>query len=215
MNPGKVRVLVVDDHELVRQGVRMVFDGDPQVEVVGEADNADDALAAIRRERPDVVFMDISLRDASGIELTRRLRVTNPEVRVIILTFHEGEEYFLQALQAGAAGYVVKGSHSSDLRRALEAVREGGTFLTPNLATGLVSHYLEGRGAAAFQELTTREREVAEALIEGLSNQEIALKLDISVTTVQTHRSHIMEKLGVRNYGEFIRYAIRNGLITP
>ncbi len=215
MRRDRCRILLVDDHEVVRAGVRRIIEQEPDLLVVAEAGSADEALSAISRERPDVVLMDITLREVSGIDLTRRVLADHPEMKVIFLTLHEGEEYFTQALRAGASGYVIKGSPAEDITRALHAVREGGTFLSPCLATGLVSKYLEGQGEAALAGLTGREREVADLLIDGLSNQEIALELDISVTTVQTHRSHIMEKLGVRNYGEFIRYAIRNGLIAP
>jgi two-component system response regulator NreC len=150
-----------------------------------------------------------------GIELTRRIKSSYPDIQVIVLTLHEDQAYFLQALQAGASGYVVKGSPSSDLLRALEAVGEGGTFLSPNLATGIVSTYLEDKREAAFQGLTSREREVAELLIEGSSNQEIALALNISATTVQTHRAHIFEKLELRSHTDLVRHAIRHGLIEP
>lgn len=215
MRQSKLRVVLVDDHEVVRAGVRAILDGEEGLEVVGEAGTADEALAIVAREAPDAVLMDIALPDASGIDLTRRIRSTYPHTQVVILTFHEGEEYFTQALRAGAAGYVVKGSPAADIKRALEAVAAGETYLSPRLASGLVTKFLDGQGEVALAGLTSREREVADLLVEGLSNQEIALKLDISVTTVQTHRSHIMEKLGVRNYGEFVRFAIRNGLISP
>ncbi len=215
MRQSRLRVVLVDDHEVVRAGVRAILDGEEGLEVVGEAGTADEALAIVAREAPDAVLMDIALPDASGIDLTRRIRSTYPHTQVVILTFHEGEEYFTQALRAGAAGYVVKGSPAADIKRALEAVAAGETYLSPRLASGLVTKFLDGQGEVALAGLTSREREVADLLVEGLSNQEIALKLDISVTTVQTHRSHIMEKLGVRNYGEFVRFAIRNGLISP
>lgn len=215
MRQDKLRVLLVDDHEVVRAGVRAIIDGDPQFEVVGEAGTADEALVLIARDAPDAVLMDIGLPDASGIDLTRRIRASYPATQVVILTLHEGEEYFTQALRAGATGYVIKGSPAKDIVRALQAIAAGETYLSPRLATGLVTKFLDGQGEVALSGLTTREREVADLLVDGLSNQEIALQLDISVTTVQTHRSHIMEKLGVRNYGEFIRFAIRNGLISP
>ena len=216
MAPGPpIRVLIVDDHEVVRSGVRMTLESAANVEVIGEAEDADEALAAIQRQVPDVIFMDLSLRGMGGIELTRRIKSSHPEIQVIVLTLHEDHAYFLQALQAGASGYVVKGSPSSDLVRALEAVGEGGTFLSPNLATGLVSTYLEDTREGAFHGLTTREREVAELLIEGSSNQEIALALSISATTVQTHRAHIFEKLELRNHADLVRHAIRHGLIEP
>jgi len=210
-----VRVVLVDDHEVVRSGIRFILDSHSWVNIVGEAGNGTEALRVIEREQPDVVFMDITLPDVSGIELSRRVLRTVPDTRIIVLTLHQDEEYFRQALQAGVSGFVVKGSPSDDLVRALDAVRNGGTYLDPRLATGLVEEFVGVRADVAFRDLTAREREVAELLIDGLSNQEIALQLDIGTTTVQTHRSHIMEKLGLRNYGDLIRFAIRQGIIQP
>jgi two-component system response regulator NreC len=210
-----LRVLLVDDHSVVRAGLRFILDAEDGIEIVGEAGTADEALEQVRQHLPDIVFMDISLPGMGGIELTRRIRREYPETRIIVLTFHEDAEYFERALQAGASGYVVKGARAEDLLQALYAVRDGGTYLDTNLAGGLVSDYLDQRSRAAFGELSEREREVAELIIEGLSNQEVGLRLNISVTTVQTHRSHIMEKLNLRNYGELIRYAIRHGVIQP
>jgi two-component system response regulator NreC len=210
-----LRAVLVDDHSVVRAGLRFILDGVDGIEVVGEAGAADEALEQIRTVKPDVVFMDISLPGASGIELTRRVRRDYPETKVIILTLHEDEHYFLQALQAGASAYVVKGSRPEELVAAVHAVRDDGTYLHPRLATGLVTRYLEERSNNAFDGLSPREREVAELIIDGFSNQQIALRLDIGVTTVQTHRSHIMEKLQLNNYGELIRYAIRHGVIEP
>lgn len=210
-----VDVVLVDDHEVVRSGIRFILDAHSWVNIVGEAGTGTDALRVIERTAPHAVFMDITLPDANGIELSRRIKRDHPDIKIIILTLHEDEEYFQQALQAGVSGFVVKGSSSGDLVRALDSVRNGGTYLDPKLATGLVSDFVDGRADVAFRDLTAREREVAELLIEGFSNQEIALKLNIGATTVQTHRSHIMEKLGLRNYGDLIRFAIREGVIQP
>lgn len=215
MQPETLRVLIVDDHEVVRLGVRQLLASEPGIEVTGEAATATAALEAIKRDRPHVVLLDIGLPDVSGIDLTRRIRAEFPETKVIIITMQEGEEYFLLALRAGASGYVVKGAPGADIARALRAVQSGGTFLTPDLATGLVTRYLDEESALVLEGLTSREREVTLLLIEGLSNQEIALRLDIGVTTVQTHRSHVMEKLGLRNYGDLVRFAIRHGLAKP
>lgn len=215
MDPEPLRVLIVDDHEVVRLGVRQLLEPEPGIAIVGEAASAAETLTALKRDHPDVVLLDISLRDMSGIDLTRRIRAEFPETRVVILTMHEGEEYFLLALRAGASGYVIKGAPGADIARALHAVQAGGTFLTPDLATGLVTRYLNEESALVLEGLTSREREVTMLLIEGLSNQEIALRLDIGVTTVQTHRSHVMEKLGLRNYGDLVRFAIRHGLAKP
>jgi two-component system response regulator NreC len=211
----KLRAVIVDDHSVVRAGLRLIFEAEDEVEIVGEAANADEALEEIRRHRPDIVFMDLTLPGVGGLELTRRVRREYPDTRVIVLTLHEEEQYFREALRAGASAYVVKGSRPEDLIAAVRAVRDGGTFLDPRLTSGLVSDYVEQQANNAFEGLSPREREVADLIIDGSSNQEIALQLEISVTTVQTHRSHIMEKLDLRNYGELIRYAIRHGVIDP
>jgi two-component system, NarL family, response regulator NreC len=210
-----VRVLLVDDYSVVRTGVRTVLSSVDGVEVVGEAATADEALAQGTKLSPDIIFMDISIPGIGGIELTRRVCRTYPEVKVIILTFHEGDEYLLQAMQAGASGYVVKGASAGELIAAIEAVRRGGVYLDPMQTRRLVSQHLVQQREVAFAMLSAREREVVELLIEGLSNQEIASRLGIGVTTVQTHRSHIMEKLHVGSFGELIRYAIRSGAIEP
>ena len=209
------RVALVDDHSVVRAGLRFILEDEPGVEIVGEAGTADEAIELIARTQPDIIFMDISLPDGNGLDLTKRIRRAHPETRVIILTLHEDEEYFMKALQAEAAGYVIKGSPAEDLLAALHSVSEGGTYLHPKVAGNLVARYLEQRGEVAFKDLSDREREVAEMIVEGLSNREIALRLSIRPTTVQTHRSHVMAKLGLRDYGELIRYAIRHGVIDP
>ena len=209
------RVVLVDDHSVVRAGLRFILDEEPGVEIVGEAGTADEALEQIALTEPDIVFMDVSLPDGNGIDLTKRVHRSHPNTRVIILTLHEDEEYFMKALQAEAAGYVIKGSPAEDLLAALHSVNEGGTYLHPKVAGTLVARYMDQRGEVAFKDLSEREREVAEMIVEGLSNREIALRLKIRPTTVQTHRSHVMAKLGLRDYGELIRYAIRNGVIEP
>jgi DNA-binding NarL/FixJ family response regulator len=210
-----VRVLLVDDHAVVRTGARSLLSSVDYVEVVGEAATADEALAQITKLKPDIIIMDISLPGVSGIELTRRVRHSYPEVQVIILTFHEGDEYLLQAMRAGASGYVVKGASSEELIKAIDAVRHGGVYLDPMQTRRLIAQHLVQGRETAFAALSGREREVVELMIDGLSNQEIAMQLAIGVTTVQTHRSHIMAKLQVGNFGELIRYAIRSGAIDP
>lgn len=208
-----VTIVLVDDHQVVRSGVRFILNSQPWVRIVGEAGSGTEALQVIERESPDIVFMDITLPDIDGITLTRRVLHDNPDTKIIILTLHQDDEYFQQALQAGVSGFVVKGSPSEDLVRALDAVRDGGTYLDPRLATALVTKFVDTRGDVAFSNLTAREREVAELLIDGMSNQEIALKLNIGTTTVQTHRSHMLEKLGLRNLGDLTLFAIREGII--
>ena len=212
---GLVRVAIIDDHAVVRAGVRALLESQDGIEFVGEAGSADAGLKLLKAERPDIAIVDVNLPDLGGIELTRRLRREFPETRILIFTFHEGDDYFFKALQAGASGYVVKGSPSEELLDAIQAVSTGGTYLEPREASRLVRAYVDERSANALEGLSPREREVAHAMIEGLSNQEIAAKLFIGVTTVQTHRAHIMEKLNLRSYADLVRYAIRKGIIEP
>ncbi len=212
---ASTRVVIIDDHAVVRSGVRFVLESEADITVVGEAASATEGLKLLRQTEPDIAIVDVSLPDLGGIELTRRIRREFPGTGVIVFTFHEGDEYFFKALQAGASGYLVKGSPSEELIDVIRAVRGGGTYLEPSEAARLVKAYVEDRNANALEGLSPREREVAQAMIDGLSNQEIASKLFIGVTTVQTHRAHIMEKLNLRSYADLIRYAIRKGIIEP
>jgi len=208
-----VRVLIVDDHSVVRAGIRYVLEELPDVRVVGEAGSGEEALTKVQELQPDVMFVDISMPGMSGIELTRRVKELMPDIKVLVLTMHEGDEYFFAALQAGAAGYVVKGADSDELVTAFRAVMRDGVFLYPSLAKALVTDYLREKKAAAYDGLTPREREVLALMAEGLTNKEIALRLTIGVTTVQTHRTHIMDKLGLHNQADLVRYALRKGII--
>jgi two-component system response regulator NreC len=211
----RLRILLVDDHAVVRAGLRFVLETEEEFEVVGEAATTDEAIVEIERHRPDTVFLDIAMPTIGGVELCRRIHDQYPETHVIILTLHEGEEYFTQALQAGASGYLVKGSSTDELIAALRAVQRGGTYINPILVTSLVRNLLQSRSAGAFAGLSEREREVVELVVNGLHNQEIAQRLGIRATTVQTHRSNAMEKLGLKDYGELVRFAIRHGVIQP
>ncbi|HKZ50769.1 MAG TPA: response regulator transcription factor [Dehalococcoidia bacterium] len=208
-----VRVLIVDDHSVVRAGIRYVLEELPDVRVVGEAGSGEEAMAKAQELQPEIMFVDIGMTGMSGIELTRRVKELLPEVKVLILTMHEETEYFFAALQAGAAGYVVKGADSEELITAFRAVQRDGVFLYPSLAKVLVTDYLQEKKTAAYDGLTPREREVLALIAEGLTNKEIGLRLSIGVTTVQTHRTHIMDKLGLHTQADLIRYALRKGII--
>ncbi len=213
-----IRILLVDDHAVVRAGLRMLLSADPELEIAGEADTGADGVRLARELSPDVVLMDISMPDMNGIEATRRIKEQNPEMAVLALTMHEDDQYFFEMLAAGASGYVPKRAAPNDLISAIHAVQRGGMFLFPTLARVLVSDYLQrtehaptaGRG---FDTLTDREREVLVLIAQGRSNQEIAEALVISIKTVNRHRENIMAKLNLHSRVDLVRYAIEKGLI--
>jgi len=213
----KIKILVVDDHAIVREGVRMILAKESDLEVVGEAGDGQQALELTERVRPDVVIMDISMPGMGGIEATQTVRARHPEVQVLALTMHEDESYVFQLLRAGAAGYVLKRAAAQDLVQAVRASAKGEAFLYPSVARKVVEDYLRrvetGEERARYDGLTTREKEILTLIAQGLSNQQIAEKLFISIKTVQTHRAHILEKLGLHDRTELVRYAIRKGLI--
>ena len=211
----KLRILVVDDHTVVREGIRLLLEAQPDIEVVGEAREGQEALELVERLRPDLVLMDISMPGMNGLEATHQIRSTYPDVKILILTMQEGDEYFFRVLSAGASGYVLKGASSSELLMAIRAVSEGGVFLYPSMTKKLLTEYLQpGREeAGSYDGLTGREKEVLRLIAESKSNQEIADELCLSVNTVQTHRAHIMEKLNLHTRTDLIKYAIRKGLI--
>lgn len=217
---AQARILLVDDHAVVRGGLRMLLAADPEIEIVGEAETGAQGIRLTEQLRPDVVLMDISMPDMNGIEATRQIKAQHPEIAVLALTMHEDDQYFFEMLGAGASGYVPKRAAPNDLISAIHAVRNGGMFLFPSLARTLVQDYLQRReqpGAPAvrqgLEELTEREREVLALIAEGQSNQEIADALVISIKTVNRHRENIMAKLNLHSRVELVRYAIEKGLI--
>ncbi|MDP2948217.1 MAG: response regulator transcription factor [Chloroflexota bacterium] len=214
---AKIRVLVVEDHAIVRQGIRLLLDVQPDMEVAGEAADGREAIEAAGRLLPDVVVMDLAMPGLNGLEATRAIRKRFPNVQVVALTVHESEDYFFQMITAGAAGYVLKGADPSQLLEAIRTAHQGEVFLHPPLTTKLVRDYLrrvgEGEVTESYGLLTEREREVLRLLAEGHTNQEIADILTIGPSTVQTHRAHIMEKLRLRKRSELMNYAIRQGLL--
>ncbi len=213
-----LRVLLVDDHEIVRTGLRMLFQAEPDIVIVGEAGSGEAAIAAVAALKPDVVVMDIAMPGMSGIEATRQIKAISPETAVLALTMHEEEPYFFQMLEAGASGYVPKRAAADDLVSAIRIVAQGQVFLYPSLARLLVQDYLQREVADQPETadlLTPREREVLTLIAEGLTNREIAEALVISVKTVDRHRENIMHKLNLHNRVELVKYAIAKGLITP
>lgn len=213
----KIRLLLVDDHAVVRSGLRMLLMSEEDMEIVGEAGNAADALEAARLLKPDVILMDIGLPDMSGIEATREIRKQQPEVAVVALTIHEDEEYFFKMLDAGARGYVPKRAAPEELITAIRAAAVNEVYIYPSLAKLLVRDYLSQdhsvEQSTALDDLTDREQEVLTFLAEGKSNDEIAEALVISPKTVARHRENIMHKLNLHSRAELVRYAIRKGII--
>jgi two-component system response regulator NreC len=215
----KIRLLLVDDHQVVRSGLRMLLSTESDVEIVGEAGTGQDALNAVQSLSPNVVLMDIGLPDMSGIDATREIKRTNPEVAVVALTIHEDEEYFFKMLEAGAGGYVPKRAAPEELLTAIRAAAVGEVYLYPSLAKLLVKDYLTqdhtNDAEKALDGLTEREQQVLRYLAEGVSNDEIAEALVISKKTVARHRENIMQKLSLHSRSELVRYAIRKGIIKP
>ncbi len=211
------RLLLVDDHAVVRSGLRMLLSSESDVEIVGEASTAREAIEIADAVRPDVVLMDIGLPDLSGIDATREIKKRFPDVAVVALTIHEDEEYFFKMLEAGASGYVPKRAAPEELLTAVRAAATGEVYLYPSLAKLLVTDYLNqehpGEEKINLDGLTAREREVLTYLAEGTSNDEIAVSLVISPKTVERHRENIMRKLNLHSRSELVRYAIRRGII--
>ena len=211
-----IRLLVVDDHAVVRSGLKMMLENERDVEIIGEAASASEAIEATLRLKPNVILMDIGLPDLSGIDATREIKKRSAEVAIVALTIHEDEEYFFKMLEAGASGYVPKRAAPEELITAIRAAATGQVYLYPSLAKLLVRDFLDGGRAAGEQtpsELTDREQEVLAYLAEGASNEEIAKSLVISPKTVARHRENIMRKLNLHSRSELVRYAIRKGII--
>ncbi|MDQ3248075.1 MAG: response regulator transcription factor [Chloroflexota bacterium] len=214
---NKIKVLLAEDHTIVRKGIRSLLDSEPTIEVVGEAENGRIAVEKTEQLRPDVVVLDHTMPVLNGLEATRQIRKYYPATRVLILTMHTNEEYIFQFLQAGAAGYLVKQSAPTDLVAAIHAVHAGQSFLSPLISKTVIDEYLRQAGAAHpnsdEDKLTLREREVLQLLAEGCSNRQVAEQLHLSVKTVGVHRLHLMEKLGLHDITELTKYAIRKGMI--
>ena len=212
-----IRLLLVEDHEVVRTGLRMLLESQTDMVIVGEASTGSQAIAMAQELSPQVVVMDITLPDISGIEVTRRLKQLFPEMAIVALTIHEDEQYFFEMLKAGATGYVPKRAAPEDLISAIQAAYAGEVYIYPSLAKALVADFLsraeEGPVKSAMDDLTEREQEVLRLLAEGFTNDEIADQLVISKHTVARHRENLMGKLNMHSRGELVKYAIRKGLI--
>lgn len=219
MNP--IRVLLAEDHNVVREGLHLLLDAQRDIKVVGEATNGRQAVALARECRADVAVLDISMPDLDGLQAASLIRAECPHTQILILTMHESDVYFFRALEAGAAGYVLKKAASEDLIKAVRAVAQGEAFFYPSMARKLLDSYLRHgqseapAGPPGYEELSDREREIMFLLVRGRTNQEIAEQLVISPSTVQTHRTHILQKLDLETTVDLVRYAIRHGLIEP
>ncbi len=215
---NKMRILIADDHVIVREGLRTLLEAQPDMEVVVEATDGEEAVSKTKEVQPDIVLMDITMPGMNGLEATRQIKEHCPDVRILALTMHESDEYFFKMLDVGASGYFVKGGSSAELVSALRAVWRGDVFLYPTMAKKLLSDYLQrvrtGHDKESYDGLTNREREIVKLIAEGQTNREIAERLVLSVATVQTHRANIMTKLGLHNRTELVKYAIRRGFIT-
>ena len=216
MNP--IHILIAEDHSIVRDGLRMLLQSEPDLVVVAEAENGREAVARAKETQPDLAILDISMPDLSGLEATRLIKTESPQTQVLILTMHDSDEYFFRALQAGASGYVLKKAATQDLIAAARAVARGEAFLYPSVAKKLIGDYLRrvqpDAAASGYASLSDREREVLLLLAQGLSNPEIADRLAITPSTLQTHRAHILEKLGLRTSADLIKYAVQHGLVN-
>ena len=215
----KIRVVVADDHPIVREGLRYLLESQPDIDVVGEAGDGQSALEATHQLRPDVVLMDLAMPGLSGLEAIRTMTAEAQETRVVALTGSESDELFFQTLEAGASGYVLKGGEASDMITAVRAAAQGEVFLHPSMSRKLLGDYLQLRRGERerdpYDALTDREREVLQLIAGGHTNREVASMLTLSPNTVQTHRMHIMEKLGLSSRADLIAYAVGKGLLNP
>ena len=207
-----MRILIADDHGIVRSGIRLLLDRQPDMEVVAEAQDGVEALEKVISEKPDVAILDVAMPRMTGLQATYEIKRQVPEAQVLILSMHDDERYLFEALRAGAAGYVVKRAADEDLVDAVRATARGEPFLTASAQRVLIGDFLE-RGPQP--ELTPREQEIVKLIAEAYTNKEIAEILHLSEKTVESHRANVLQKLGMRDRVELVRYAIRQGLVEP
>jgi DNA-binding NarL/FixJ family response regulator len=212
----KTTILLVDDHQLMRMGLRSLLEKEPSFEVVGEADSGRHAVRMALELRPNVVVMDVAMADLNGIDATRQIRTELPDTRIVALSMHVERRFITGMLSAGASGYVLKSGAFEELVEAIRAVRSNGIYASPRIAAAVVEDYVArlGKVSPSSEHLSAREREVLQLIAEGKSTKEIATRLHVSVNTVDTHRRRIMEKLGLYSVAELTKYAVREGLTS-
>ena len=214
MNP--IRVLLADDHALVRAGIRSLLEKMPGVEVVGEASNGRDALKLVKAQSPNLVLLDIAMTELGGLEALPRIVKNFPAVKVVILSAHANEEYVIRALRSGASGYMLKDAAAVELELVINSVAQGKTYLSPSISRTVIDSYLERVGGelSSLEHLTARQREILQMIAEGRNTKEIAGTLDISIKTVEAHRLQLMARLDIHDVPGLVRYAIRSGLVS-
>jgi len=213
----KVRILLADDHQIMREGLKSLLGKHSSVEVIAEAENGIEALAIAHRERPDVIIMDIAMPDINGIEVTRQLKAELADIKIIALSMHSDRRFVSEILKAGASAYVLKQAAFEDLEKAIKAVMLNRTFLSADILESVVSDYVNQLSTSeydAYRQLSDRERQVLQLLAEGNSTKEIAFKLHVSVKTIESHRQNIMNKLGIRTLAGLTKFAVREGLTS-
>ncbi len=210
-----IRVLIADDHTIVRSGLNLLLSSEPDIEVIGEATDGHTAVQMAAEVSPDVVLMDIGMPGLNGFQATREIKEQNPAANILVLTMHRSDEYFFQMLEAGASGYILKGAETSELIHAVRIVARGDVFLYPSMAGRLVQQFLSHTGSesATGPKLTPREREILKLVAEGFTNREIADRLVVSPSTVHTHRTNLMQKLNLHTRHELVQYAKRHGFL--
>jgi DNA-binding NarL/FixJ family response regulator len=215
---NKLRILIADDHGIVRQGLRFVLEREADFQIIGEAGDGREAVRLAEALDPKVIIMDIGMPQLNGIEATAQIVRRDPDVKVVILSMHADEVYLLRALSSGVRGYLLKGSADQDLVRAVRAVAEGKCFFSPVIAQMLAEEYTrqlqKTEGQDSYDLLTEREREILQLLAEGKSNKEVATVLNVSAYTVETHRTHFMQKLNLHNTAEIVLYAVRKKIVS-
>jgi DNA-binding NarL/FixJ family response regulator len=211
------RVILADDHALVRAGIRLLLEKIPSVEVVAEAGDGREALALVKKHRPTVVLMDIAMPELNGLEAAARITKDFPGVKVIILSMHVNEEYVRQAFRAGASGYLLKDGTLAELELAIESVSSSGTFLSPRISRRVIESYFErvGNNSSPLEHLTPRQREILQLIAEGKSTKEIAYVLGLSIKTIEAHRAQLMARLDIHDVPGLVRYAMHMGLVPP
>lgn len=212
MSDRAIKVLLADDHTIVRQGLKLILASQPDFEVVGEAANGREAADLAEKLRPDIVLMDVQMPDLNGIEATRRMVAANSRLKVLVLSMHKEALYVREVLKAGARGYILKDAIDTELLSAMRSVARGDGYISPAVSGALLSDYRE-QSSNPLDTLSTREREVLQLIAEGKTNKEVATRLNLSVYTVDSHRGKIMEKLNLHSAGELVRFAMKNGLV--